>query len=133
MQNTVQQFQAAEETRVVALKGVEESPWQKEAASGSEREADCSEQKNAVLKLSQQTAEFKEAFYFFRQRWRQHFDHQGVGHSHVIPDQNPTEAQLQDMINGVDADGNGTIDFPEFSSLMARKKKDADTEEELGH
>ena len=89
--------------------------------------------KNAVLKLSQQTAEFKEAFSFFRQRWRQHFDHQGVGHSHAILDQNPTEAQLQDMINGVDADGNGTIDFPEFSSLMARKMNDADTEEELGH
>ena len=51
--------------------------------------------KNAVLKLSQQTAEFKEAFsFFFRQRWRQHFDHQGVGHSHAILDQNPTEAQL---------------------------------------
>ena len=33
----------------------------------------------------------------------------------------------------MDADGNGTIDFPEFSSLMARKMKDADTEEELGH
>ena len=45
MQNTVQQFQAAEETRVVAPKEVEESPWQKEAASGSEREADCSEQR----------------------------------------------------------------------------------------
>ena len=45
--------------------------------------------------------------------------------------QNPTEAELQDMINEVDADGNGTIDFPEFSSLMARKMKDTDTEEEL--
>ena len=28
------------------------------------------------------------------------------------------------MINEVDADGNGTIDFPEFLSLMARKMKD---------
>jgi Ca2+-binding EF-hand superfamily protein len=37
--------------------------------------------------------------------------------------QNPTEAELQDMINEVDADGNGTIDFPEFLSLMARKMK----------
>lgn len=34
--------------------------------------------------------------------------------------QNPTEAELQDMINDVDADGNGTIDFPEFLTMMAR-------------
>jgi len=27
------------------------------------------------------------------------------------------------MINEVDADGNGTIDFPEFLTLMARKMK----------
>ncbi len=27
------------------------------------------------------------------------------------------------MINEVDADGNGTIDFPEFLNLMARKMK----------
>ena len=45
--------------------------------------------------------------------------------------QNPTEAELQDMINEVDADGNGTIDFPEFCTLMARKMKDTDSEEEL--
>jgi hypothetical protein len=35
--------------------------------------------------------------------------------------QNPTEAELADMINEVDADGNGTIDFPEFLTMMARK------------
>lgn len=70
--------------------------------------------------------------------------------------QNPTEAELQDMINEVisecmcaesfysdahplrllcllqvDADGNGTIDFPEFLTLMARKMKDTDSEEEI--
>lgn len=28
--------------------------------------------------------------------------------------QNPTEAELQDMVNEVDADGNGTIDFRAF-------------------
>ena len=32
--------------------------------------------------------------------------------------QNPTEAELADMINEVDADGNGTIDFPEFLTMM---------------
>merc|ERR1712048_597374 len=45
--------------------------------------------------------------------------------------QNPTACELQDMVNEVDADGNGTIDFPEFLSLQARKMKDTDTEEEI--
>ena len=35
------------------------------------------------------------------------------------------------MINEVDADGNGTIDFPEFLTMMARKMKDTDSEEEI--
>ena len=37
----------------------------------------------------------------------------------------------QDMINEVDADGNGTIDFPEFLTMMARKMKETDSEEEI--
>ena len=37
--------------------------------------------------------------------------------------QNPIEAELQDMINEVDADQNGTIDFPEFLNLTASKMK----------
>ncbi|XP_074572204.1 calmodulin-5/6/7/8-like isoform X2 [Curcuma longa] len=45
--------------------------------------------------------------------------------------QNPTEAELQDMINEVDADGSGTIDFPEFLNLMARKLHGTDSDEEL--
>uniref|UniRef100_A0A8C6R008 EF-hand domain-containing protein n=1 Tax=Nannospalax galili TaxID=1026970 RepID=A0A8C6R008_NANGA len=43
--------------------------------------------------------------------------------------QNSTEAGLQDMINEVDADGNGTTDFPEFLTMTARKMKDTDSEE----
>ena len=38
---------------------------------------------------------------------------------------------LQEMVAEVDADGSGTVDFPEFLSLMARKARDADSEEEL--
>lgn len=45
--------------------------------------------------------------------------------------QNPTEAELQEMINDVDVDGNGTIDFPEFLTLMARKVKNNESEDEL--
>nr|XP_010939940.1 calmodulin isoform X1 [Elaeis guineensis] len=37
--------------------------------------------------------------------------------------QNPTEAELVDMINEVDADQNGAIDFHEFLNLMACKVK----------
>ena len=44
---------------------------------------------------------------------------------------NPTDAELKDMINEVDADGNGFIDFPEFLEMMARKMKDTDSEEEM--
>ncbi|KAL0414461.1 UNVERIFIED_CONTAM: Calmodulin [Sesamum radiatum] len=43
-------------------------------------------------------------------------------------DQNPTEEELQDMINEVDADGNGTIEFAEFLNLMAKKMKETETE-----
>ena len=39
---------------------------------------------------------------------------------------NPTEFELQEIINEVDSDGNGTIDFPEFLTMMARKMKDTD-------
>uniref|UniRef100_A0A2K5NRL0 EF-hand calcium-binding domain-containing protein 11 n=2 Tax=Cercopithecinae TaxID=9528 RepID=A0A2K5NRL0_CERAT len=42
-----------------------------------------------------------------------------------------TEAELQDVINEVDADGNGTIDFTEFLTMIARKMKDTDSEEEI--
>uniref|UniRef100_A0A7S1EQ50 EF-hand domain-containing protein n=1 Tax=Timspurckia oligopyrenoides TaxID=708627 RepID=A0A7S1EQ50_9RHOD len=35
--------------------------------------------------------------------------------------QNPTDAELRQMIGEVDADGNGSIDFAEFVTLMARK------------
>ena len=45
--------------------------------------------------------------------------------------QNPTEVELQDMINEVDKDGNGTIDFPEFLTMMSQKTRDMDTAEEL--
>lgn len=45
--------------------------------------------------------------------------------------QNPTEAELQDMVNEVDKDGNGTIDFEEFLDMMSRNSMDENAEEEM--
>ena len=46
--------------------------------------------------------------------------------------ENPTEAELQDKINEVDTVGNGTINFPDFLTMMMDKKmKDTHSEEEI--
>ncbi|KAM7044275.1 calmodulin-like [Molossus nigricans] len=45
--------------------------------------------------------------------------------------QKTTETELPDMNNEMDADGNGTIDFPKFLTLMVRIMKDTDSEEEI--
>jgi len=44
---------------------------------------------------------------------------------------NPTEAELQDLINVVDKDGTGSIDFPEFLMMMKLKVQDQNQEEEI--
>merc|ERR1712043_138755 len=45
--------------------------------------------------------------------------------------QNPTDAEVQDMINEVDADGSGAIEFPEFCVMMVKKMQETDTENEI--
>lgn len=79
----------------------------------------------------EQIAEFKEAFSLFDRDGDGSITSKELGTVMRSLGQNPSEAELQDMINEVDVDGNGSIDFPEFLSLMARKMKDTDTEEEL--
>merc|ERR1719240_2261958 len=79
----------------------------------------------------EQIAEFKEAFSLFDKDGDGTITTKELGTVIRSLGQTPTEAELQDMINEVDADGNGTIDFPEFLSLMARNMKNTDSEEEL--
>jgi calmodulin len=38
--------------------------------------------------------------------------------------QNPSESELQDMINEVDADNNGTIDFPGQNIIINKKQEE---------
>ena len=40
--------------------------------------------------------------------------------------EDPTEAALEEMIKEVDANRNGTIEFPEFLTMIARKTTDMD-------
>merc|ERR1711953_980287 len=45
--------------------------------------------------------------------------------------QNPSEAEIQDMVNQVDKDGTGSIDFPEFLMMMALKVDADNAEDEI--
>jgi len=43
----------------------------------------------------------------------------------------PTEKELQDIIDEVDENGNGKMEFPEFLTMMGRHWKEEDPEEEM--
>ena len=76
-------------------------------------------------------SEFKEAFEIFDKDRDGYITTKELGDIMKNLGQSPSEAELQDMINEVDIDGNGTIDFKEFLGLMARKMKESDNEEEI--
>jgi len=79
----------------------------------------------------EQVSEFKEAFSLFDKDADGQITTKELGTVMRSLGQNPSESELQDMINEVGADSNGTIDFPEFLTMMARKMKDTDSEEEI--
>merc|ERR1711934_1214037 len=80
----------------------------------------------------EQIAEFKEAFSLFDKDGDGTITTKELGIVMGSLGQNPSEAELQDMVNEVDADGSGTIDFrPEFLNLMAKKMKETDSKEEI--
>nr|XP_028602731.1 calmodulin-like protein 1 isoform X2 [Podarcis muralis] len=79
----------------------------------------------------EQIAEFKEAFLIFDKDGDGAITTKELGTVMRSLGQNPTEAELKEMIDKLDADGNGTVDFPEFLSLMARKIQNSDGEEEI--
>ncbi|KAM9294542.1 calmodulin-alpha-like [Gastrophryne carolinensis] len=79
----------------------------------------------------EQIAEFKVAFSLSKKHDDGTITTKELGPVMRSLGQNPTEAELQDMINKVNADGNGTSDFPEFLTIMSRNMKDTDREEEI--
>ena len=83
-------------------------------------------------KLSeQQISEFKEAFSLFDKDSDGKITTKELGTVMRSLGQNPSESELADMVNEVDLNSDGHIDFPEFLTMMARKMKDTDSEAEI--
>ncbi|KAG0258724.1 hypothetical protein DFQ27_004492, partial [Actinomortierella ambigua] len=75
--------------------------------------------------------EIKEAFSLFDKDGNGIITIKELGHVMSALGQKPTEAELQRMINEVDADGNGTIDLREFITMMTRKSAETSNEQEI--
>ncbi|XP_051007392.1 calmodulin-like protein 3 [Acomys russatus] len=79
----------------------------------------------------EQIAEFKEAFSLFDKDGDGCITSQELGTVMRSLGRNPTEAELQGIVNEINTDGNGTVDFPEFLTIMSRKTRENDSEEEI--
>lgn len=87
-------------------------------------------QNNKGEKISEdQISEYREAFSLFDTDNDGNITSAELASAMRSVGQKPTEAEIQDMINEVDKDGNGTIDFPEFLSMMARQNNNSNDEE----
>eukprot|EP00448_Togula_jolla_P009181 CAMPEP_0170607114 /NCGR_PEP_ID=MMETSP0224-20130122/20879_1 /TAXON_ID=285029 /ORGANISM="Togula jolla, Strain CCCM 725" /LENGTH=154 /DNA_ID=CAMNT_0010932253 /DNA_START=81 /DNA_END=545 /DNA_ORIENTATION=- len=86
-------------------------------------------QGQADLLIEEQIDEFKETFELFDHDKDQRLSVKELGTLLSSLGQTHSELELHNMMNEVDADD--FIAFPQFLSLMARKVKDTDTEEEL--
>ncbi|KAE8745355.1 hypothetical protein FOCC_FOCC007904 [Frankliniella occidentalis] len=71
-----------------------------------------------------QVAEFKEAFMLFDRDEDGTITMAELGVVMRSLGQRPTETELRDMVNEVDQDGNGTIEFNEFLQMMSKKMKE---------
>ena len=79
----------------------------------------------------EQIAEFKEAFSLFDKNGDGTITTKELGTVMRSLGSNLTEAELQDIISEADVDKSGTVDFPEFLTMMANEIKDSEKEEEI--
>ena len=79
----------------------------------------------------EQIAEFREAFLVFDKDGDGTITTKELGTVMRNLGQNPSKDELEEMVNSVDDDGTGSIEFPEFLLLMSRKMKDTGVEDEI--
>ena len=73
----------------------------------------------------EQVAEFEKAFLPFDKDGNGILTKAELGIVMRSLGQNPPEAELQELMNKFDANGNGAIDFHEFLTMMAQKMREA--------
>ena len=78
----------------------------------------------------EQIADFKEAFFLFDKKDDGKITTAELGSVMRLLGEDPPEAALEEMIKEMDANRNGTIEFPEFLTIMSRKTTDMDKEKD---
>merc|ERR1719410_1847432 len=78
-----------------------------------------------------QIAELRAAFVKFDKDSDGHISTNELGSLLRSLGHNPKQREVENMINEVDVDGNGTIDFTELLSLMAVRNTGGDSQDEL--
>ncbi|KAJ7329337.1 hypothetical protein JRQ81_015511 [Phrynocephalus forsythii] len=79
----------------------------------------------------EQLAEYKEAFSLFDKDGDGRITTAELGTVLRSLGHNPTEGELHSLISAVDTNHSGTVDFPEFLSVVAKMAKACDSEEEI--
>merc|ERR1712172_143466 len=79
----------------------------------------------------EQGADFKEVFYLIDKNADGAITIKELGSAMRSMGQSPTDEELQEMIEEVDLNGNGTIEFSEFLSKMAGKMAYSPSEKEI--
>lgn len=79
----------------------------------------------------EQVAEFREAFKIFDKDGDGKIDRTELGTVMRALGQNPTQREIDDLVNEIDQNNDSVINFAEFLTMMARQVKEQDVEAEI--